>query len=257
MTDSSVSPRSAVRVEPPSPSLVHRLWFGWAVFWGVVFSLMLSPGVVAQSALQPTARTLRTWMRPWGRAILTFAGIRLRVVERAPLPEGPVVFVANHQNMVDIPATVAGLPRPFLYVARHELRDWPIVGWVLEKSACLFIARDNPRQALASLKRAGERIRGGESVLLFPEGGRSYHHRTELFMRGPFLLAVEAGVPLVPITLAGHVGVIDERAHVARPGEIALVIGEPISTEGLGRADAAGLGKRVRAVIEGELERFG
>ncbi len=248
--------RSSVRVEPPSSSLAHRAWFAWDAVWGAFFSLLLSPGVVVQSAFQPTARTLRTWMRPWGRGILGMARIRLRVIERAPLPDGPVVFVANHQNALDIPATVVGLPRPFLFLARHELRSWPVVGWVLEKTACIFIPRDNPRQALASLTHAGERIRGGESVLLFPEGGRSHSHQTAPFMRGPFLLAVEAGVPVVPVTLVGHTGVMDESARLARPGEIALVIGEPIPTDGLRRGDAAALGDRVRDVIEGELGRF-
>ena len=194
-----------VRTEPPRPTVGHRAWFAWTAFWAAVFSAVLSPGVVLQSAFRPTASTFRAWMVPWARAIFALGRIRLRVEERAPLPEGPVVFVANHQTALDIPATAAGIPRPFLYVARHELRAWPIVGWVLEKTACLFISRDNPRRALESLKRAGERIRGGESVLLFPEGGRSYRHGTQRFMRGPFLLAIEAGVPVVPVALVGHV----------------------------------------------------
>lgn len=247
----------ALRVAPPEPTPGHRLWFVWTAAWTALFSAALSPGVVIQSAFRPTAQTFRTWMRPWARSIFALGRIRLRVERRAPLPDGPVVFVANHQSALDIPATAAGLPRPFLYVARDELRAWPIVGWVLEKSACLFIARDNPRKAVESLKQAGQRIRGGESVLLFPEGGRSYSHRTGPFMRGSFVLAIEAGVPVVPVALVGHVGVLHEKARVARPGEIRLVIGEPIPTAGLRRADAAGLGDRVRAAIDAELERFG
>lgn len=262
MTEATAAPDAIsddrrVRPGPVPPSLGHRLWFVWVGFWAAFFSATMSPGVVIHSALHPTAATFRAWMRPWGRAVLRLGGIRLRVVARAPLPDGPVVFVANHQNALDIPATSAGLPRPYLYVARHELRSWPIVGWVLEKTACLFISRDNPRKAVASLKRAGERIRGGESVLLFPEGGRSYSHRTAPFMRGSFFLAIEAGVPVVPVALIGHTGVVDEKARVARPGEIRLVLGEPIPTGGLTRSDAADLGARVRAVIDAELERFG
>ena len=246
-----------VRTDPIPVTLGHRLWFGWLGGWAAFFSAVLSPGVVLQSAFQPTARTFRTWMRPWGRAILGMARIRLVVETRAPLPEGPVVFVANHQNALDIPATSVGIPRPYLYVARHELRSWPVVGWVLEKTACLFISRDNPRKAMESLVRAGERIRGGESVLLFPEGGRSYSHRTRPFMRGSFFLAIEAGVPVVPVALVGHPGVVDEKTRVARPGEVRLVLGAPIPTDGLRRSDAADLGARVRAVIDEELAQYG
>ncbi|MDT0632975.1 lysophospholipid acyltransferase family protein [Rubrivirga sp. S365] len=247
----------AVRLDPPPPTAAARVWFGWLLGWTALFSATLSPGLVLQSASRPTAETFRAWMRPWARAIFACAGIRLRVVERAALPDGPVVFVANHQNAIDIPATSVGLPRPFLYVARHELRAWPIVGWVLEKSACIFIRRDNPREALKSLGAAADRVRAGESVLLFPEGGRSHGHALAPFMRGPFLLAIEAGVPIVPVALVGHTGVADEKALAARPGEVHLVLGTPIPTAGLRRRDAGELGERVRAALEAELGRYG
>ena len=260
---SAATPRPAppaarrVRTAPPAPTLAGHVWFGWLLGWTVILSSVLSPGLVFQSATRPTAETFRRWMRPWARAILASAGIRLRVVERVPLPDGPVVFVANHQNAVDIPATSAGVPRPFLYVARHELRAWPIVGWVLEKSACIFIRRDNPREALKSLAAAADRVRSGESVLLFPEGGRSHGHGLAPFMRGPFLLAIEAGVPVVPVALVGHTGVVDEKGRAARPGEVHLVLGEPIPTAGLRRRDAGDLSDRVRTALEAEMARYG
>lgn len=249
-----VATSTALRTAPPAPTVAARLWFGWVTVVVGVLSAVLSPPLVLQSAVRPTARTFATWMRPWSRGILRAIGVRYRVV--GTVPPGPVVFVANHQNALDIPATSAGLPRPFLYVARHELRAWPIVGWVLEKSACLFIRRDNPREALRSLKAAGERIRGGESVLLFPEGGRSYRHGTEPFMKGAFVLAVEAGVPIVPVALVGHVGVVDERTRSARPGAIRLVLGAPIETAGLRRGDVGALAERVRAVIDEALAAY-
>lgn len=250
------APVPTVATEPPPPTLTHRVWFAWDAAWSALMCTLLSPGVVIESALRPTAETFARWMRPWGRAVLWGCRIRLVVEERAPLPDGPVVFVANHQSALDVAATSAGLPRPFLYVARHELRAWPIIGWVLEKTACVFIDRSHPRKAVVSLQRAGERIRGGDSVLLFPEGGRSYAAHTQPFMRGSFMLAVEAGVPIVPVALIGHVGVIHEKQRVARPGEIRLVLGVPIPTEGLERRDTGDLAERVRAAIEAELSRF-
>ena len=244
------------RLEPPAPALGARSWFAWSVAWGVLFTLVLSPLLVLHSAFRPTARTLLAWMRPWGRAVLALAGIRVEVERQAPLPDGPVVFVSNHVNLIDIPVATAALPRPFLFVARHELRDWPLVGWVLDKTACLFIARDNPRQAVADLRAVTDRVRGGESVLLYPEGGRSYGHEMLPFMRGPFVLAIEAGVPVVPVTSVGHAGVFDKDRKTARPGPTRLVVGAPIPTAGLQRADAADLSDRVRSVLAAELDRY-
>ena len=244
-----------VRLAPPAPTAASRVWFGWLAALTGLLSALLSPPLVVQSAFRPTARTFATWMRPWGRGILRGAGIRLRVV--GSVPPGPVVFASNHQTSLDVPVTSVGLPRPFLFVARHELRSWPIVGWVLEKSACLFIRRDNPREALKSLQRAAERVRGGECVLVFPEGGRSYRHGTRPFMKGAFLLAIEAGVPVVPVALVGLIGVMDERSKVARPGAVRLVLGAPIETAGLTRRDAGALCARVQAAVDALLSEYG
>ena len=248
---------SGVYAAAPPVTLASRLYFGWLLLWTAVFCCLFSPCLVLHSAFRPTARTFVTWMRPWARSVLFMTRIRPRLEIRAPLPDGPVVFVANHQNSVDVLSTSACLPRPFVFVARHELRSWPVVGWVLEKSACVFIDRSNARRSVETLRAAGARIRGGDSVLLFPEGGRSYGHRTKPFMRGAFLLALEAGVPVVPVTLVGDAGVLDETRRAARPGETRLVLGEAIPTAGLTRADLAGLSERVRSVIEGELARYG
>ena len=248
---------SAVAVDSPRVLARTRARFAWNAIAGIFFSLLFSPLLVLHSAFRPTAETFVLWMRPWARAMLRAWGLRLRVETRAPQPDGPVVYASNHQNMVDIIATSAALPRPFLFVARHELRAWPIIGWVLEKTACLFIDRSHPRKSLVSLKAAAERVRAGESILLFPEGGRSYRHRTDEFMRGAFLVAIEAGVPLVPLALVGHSGVMDEREHLARAGEIRLILCAPIPTASLTRADSGALAEQVRATIEAELSRFG
>ncbi|MGB3545088.1 lysophospholipid acyltransferase family protein [Rubrivirga sp.] len=253
----TLAPDPTVRVVAPTPSLAHRLWFGWTIFWAWFFTATMSPLLVLHSAFRPTARTIRAWMLPWSRFILGATGIRVEVEHRAAVPDGPVVFVSNHTNSLDIMSTMVALGRPFLYMARHEVRSWPFVGWVLEKTACLFIRRDNPRQAVKDLRRAAERIQGGDSVLLFAEGGRSHRHGLQPFMRGPFVLAIEAGVPVIPVTLIGNAGVLSKHTASARPGRTRVVIGEPLETSRLGRADSVALMKQTRAVIEAELSAYG
>lgn len=250
-------PAPAVHIEPPRPTARTRARFAWNAVGALVVSLITAPLLVLHSAVQPTAATFVRWMRPWARALLRLWGVRQTVERRAPEPDGPVIYAVNHQNLVDIVALSAGLGRPFLYVARHELREWFLVGWVLEKTACLFLDRSHPRRALVSLKAAAERVRAGESLVLFPEGGRSYRHGTDEFARGAFLLAVEAGVPVVPVALVGHIGVLDERTRTARPGAIHLIVGQAIETAGMRREDTGALAARVRDAVDAELARFG
>ena len=247
-----------VRHEPPRPTLAARLWFGWAAVWTVVLTVVFTPIVLVHSALRPGDRTFKRWAGAWSRGILACAGMRLRVETRAALDPGrPYVFVSNHQNALDVLTTAAGVPHPFGFAAKAELRRAPFIGWVLARTACVFVDKSSPRRAAETIVRSAAHLRAGSSVLLFAEGGRSWGPALGPFQRGAFVLAVEAGVPLVPVTVIGNSGVLDERVRAARPGRVRLVVGAPIPTAGLARAAAAELEVRVRAWMEEELKAAG
>lgn len=248
--------RSPLVVTPPPSTWRSRLHFAWSFGWAAFLSGLLSPGVVLESSVRPGAETFVKWMRPWGRLLMAGIGLRVDVENRLGAESGPVVFAANHQNALDIPLVSASLPLPFGFVAKKELSSWPIVGWVLRRTSCLFIDRSSPRAVLTSLRSAAAQLSSGDSVLVFPEGGRTYAHRTQPFRRGAFLLAIEAGVPVVPVALIGNSGVLHEGNRTARPGRLRVVIGEPVPTEGMERREAAALAGRVRAWIESELARY-
>lgn len=239
----------------PQKTLGTVLWFGWTAVWLAFWTILLSPGVVLHSMVQPTTRTFKRWMAVWSRLVLFSCGIRLQTDIAMPLdPEQPVVLVANHQNALDIVTTAAGVPYPFGFTAKEALRKVPFVGWVLRHTACVFVDRSTPRKALQSLTEAGEEIRKGHSVLVFCEGVRTWRTTLAPFLRGAFLLAVEAGVPVVPVVVDGNAGLYDERRGVARPGVTRLAVGTPISTEGLGRDDVPALMQQVRAWMAAELD---
>lgn len=231
------------------------LWFGWVAIWLAVWTSLLSPCVVVHSMFRPTTQTFKWWITIWARLVLFSCGVRLHTEVRTPLdPARPVVLVANHQNALDIVTTAAGIPHPFGFTAKEALRKVPFVGSVLRHTACVFVDRSTPRRALQSMIEAGEQIRQGHSVLVFCEGVRTWRTTLAPFLRGAFLLAVEAGVPIVPVVVDGNVGLFDERHSLARPGVARLVVGTPIPTEGLGRADVPALMSRVRAWMADELD---
>ena len=245
-------------VGPPRPGVGTRLHFAWAAFWGVVWTALLSPGVIAHSALRPGTRTFKAWMTPWGRLVLACGGYRLHVEDRARLaPGAPVVFVANHQNALDIVTASAGVPYPFGFAAKAGLRRFPLIGSVLKHTACLFVDRSTPRRAAETIVVGARHLREGQSVLLFPEGGRSWSRTMKPFMKGAFLLAIEAEVPLVPVTFLDNAVRLDERRWTARPGRLRVVVGEPLSTAGLTRAEAPALAEAARRAMARELHRAG
>lgn len=187
----------------------------------------------------------------WARAILAVAGVRTRVDLREPLPEGPVVFVCNHVSALDIPVLFAALPHSFRIVYKSSLMYVPLMGQLLVAARNVSIDRSRAFSATRSLERAARRIAGGVSVALFPEGTRRRLAPMGPFKRGSFKLAVEAGAPVVPVSLIGMRGII-ARGGIT-PGTVRLRIHAALRPEP-GAEPIANLAARAEAIIRDETE---
>jgi len=186
--------------------------------------------------------------------MMRMMGIRVRAEGLAHLDgTAPCVLVANHQNGLDIPVVADCLPVPFGFVAKAELERVPFLGAALRYSPSVFVTRSDPRRSLESMRRAAARIRAGSSVLVFPEGARSYDGQMSAFQKGAFQLAVESGVPIVPVTILDGPAVFNEKRRVSRPGVIHVVVHAPIPLEGLTRRDVPELMERVYAIVTAPL----
>ncbi len=151
--------------------------------------------------------------------MLWFSGAELRVTG---LPETgwdrPAIYVMNHQSSLDIPAAFAVLPVDLRFIAKHTLRKVPFLGWYMSWTGMVFVDRSNSTQAVGSLNAAAERVRGGISLLAYPEGTRSRDGRILPFKKGPFVLALQAGVPIVPFAIQGSLRVMPSGLKPLRPG---------------------------------------
>lgn len=251
MPDSPARRTTASARGPLQPTLWTRLHFAWAIAWAGLVTPPLALGLLAHNLVRPTARTFKGWMTVWSRVVLAGTGIRLRVEAAEPLSEAePIVVVANHQNMLDILTCAAGIPHPYGFAAKAELRGTPIVGAVLARSACLFVDKSSARRAAESIREAGALIRQGYSVLMYPEGLRTYSPALGDFQKGAFVLATEAGVPVVPVVQPDNYAVFDERRRISRPGTVRVLVGAPVPTAHLARREAPALAEAVRQRME-------
>lgn len=190
--------------------------------------------------------------RLWARFILRAAGVRATTELMAPLPEGPVVFVSNHVSSLDIPILFEALPRSFRIVYKSSLLYVPLMGQCLAATRHIAIDRSRAFSARRSLAAAARRIRNGVSVALFPEGTRSGGEPMGAFKRGSFKLAVEAGVPVVPVSLIG-LRVVTGKARIT-PGEIRVRIHTALPVEE-GPDAVEVLAARAEGIIRGEVEQ--
>ncbi len=181
---------------------------------------------------------------------LRASGARLTVQGRHNVdPLRPTVYVSNHQSTADIPALLAALPVNIRFVAKEQLRWVPIIGWFLWLAGHIMVDRSNTRRAIASLDAASKKIRSGTSIIAFPEGTRSPDARILPFKKGPFALALQAGVSICPVTVEGSAKVMPKNSWKIRPGQIAVKIGEPIDASQYSQQDRETLMRQVRDVI--------
>jgi 1-acyl-sn-glycerol-3-phosphate acyltransferase len=171
--------------------------------------------------------------RTWGRVICWMANVRVRIegLERLA-DEQTYVFVANHVSQFDIFSFQGYFPRNFNWIAKRELFRIPFFGQAMQRIGFISIDRSQGRKAIKSLDEAAEKIAAGKSVLIFPEGTRSPDGRLHPFKTGAILLAIKAGVPVVPIGFNGTYSILPKGKLLARSGEIVIRIGDPIPTSG-------------------------
>jgi 1-acyl-sn-glycerol-3-phosphate acyltransferase len=215
----------------------------YTVFWA---TLAMGVAVVDRSGLGVL------WVgRQWVRWICATCGIRIEAEGLGGLERGrSYVFMTNHQSAVDIAAIVATLPGDWRFVAKRELTWIPFFGWALALHRHVIVDRRNNARAVASMKRAAERIRSGTSVIIFPEGTRSLTGELLPFKSGGFHLAIQSQVPIVPATISGSQHITPKRSLRILSGTVKIRYGEPIPTVGLGVEDRHALQERVRSAIQ-------
>ncbi len=218
-------------------------------------TLISACGSVLSNLVVRRIGVFRWWSIFWGRSMFLGVGIRVKYHRKVDLdPSRTYVFASNHQNALDIPIAAIAVPCPFGYVAKAALERVPVLGLAIRFSPSVIVDQSHPRRSLASMQRAGRQIRQGLSVIIFPEGKRSYQRDLLPFKKGAFLLAMEAGVPIVPVTIVDAYRLFHEKRRLARPGIIHVVVGEPISLEGMTRRDIPELMDRLAREIQSELD---
>jgi 1-acyl-sn-glycerol-3-phosphate acyltransferase len=155
-------------------------------------------------------------------------GVKVRITGLAKIPAATCLFVANHTSSADAPAVVGAIPRRIAVLLKESLFKWPIVGQAFTLAHFIPVRREVREAAIASVEKAAEAMRAGQSFLIYPEGTRSPDGRLQEFKKGAVVLAIKAGAPIVPVLCSGAHHVMAKRSLEIRPGEILVEFLEPI-----------------------------
>jgi 1-acyl-sn-glycerol-3-phosphate acyltransferase len=226
-----------------------RSYFLWTpLVW--LYTVVLGCVSLVVSFFDPTGQRQQNIARLWSRMILATVGARVQVegLDRIDTSK-PQVYVVNHLSAFDIPVLYSYLPFQFRILAKKELFRYPFMGWHLRRSGQIPVVLENPKASVRSLNLAVAAIRKGNSLVIFPEGGRSTDGQLHSFMGGAFYAAVKAQVDVVPIVLIGTYEMLKMNSFHIKPGPVQMVVGSPISTVGLSPRDIAKVTQRAHVVI--------
>ncbi|HEX2721720.1 MAG TPA: lysophospholipid acyltransferase family protein [Gemmatimonadaceae bacterium] len=191
--------------------------------------------------------------RWWSKVVLFMTGVRVVVHNRERLADGkPHIFVANHMSWFDVPALSSFVPRG-KFVAKAELFNVPVFGGAMRAVGMVPIERQNRKAAFGAYDEAARRIHDGNSIVVFPEGTRGEQYPLRAFKKGPFVLAIAAGAPIIPVLLHGTREVIARGSLLVRPGRVDVHLLEPVEVQGLGYEDRDQLAAEVRSRIASAL----
>jgi 1-acyl-sn-glycerol-3-phosphate acyltransferase len=224
-----------------------------ALLFLLVYALLVGLPVMLLTLLTGSKEILFRMGQFGGVCTLHIAGVRTRAEGLENIPQGTCLFTANHASNTDPPAIVGVIPRRVAILLKKSLLSIPIIGPAFRMGDFIAVDRQNPEAALGSIRLATARARKGLSFLAFPEGTRSRDGRLQPFKQGVFRMAIEAGIPIVPVACAGAHRILPRDSFAIRPGEMVVRFCPPIDAAAYQPSERAELVRRVHAAIAAAL----
>jgi 1-acyl-sn-glycerol-3-phosphate acyltransferase len=214
-----------------------------------LYIIVVGLPVIAYSLLSGTSDFLYRAGK-WGiGASMRLAGVRVRAEGVENIPPGVCVFAANHVSNLDPPAALLGVPRRISFLAKKEVFNVPVVRTALRLGKIVPVDREHAEAAIASIDQAVGILREGISFFVFPEGTRSRDGSLKAFKKGTFVMAIRAGVPVVPVSILGSRERMPKGTLATVPGEILLRFSAPIDSTQFAVDEREELLERVRAAV--------
>ena len=229
----------------------HQLGYLLALVFGTIWHGSLAAAAGGLGRRRAPGNFLDTVGRDWARVVLRGAGVTVTIegLEHVA-PEGPQIIAANHQSIFDILAILGWVPLPLKFIAKKEVFRYPFFGPAAKAVGHIKLDRGDRKQAFAAYQVAAlELVESRSHVLVFPEGTRSRTGLMLPFKKGPAMLAIASGAPLVPCYCAGTFGILPKGSFWVRPGPVQVLFGPPLSTQELTYDDRDALTERLRNAV--------
>lgn len=230
--------------------LVNTLKIIWLSVWAIIATLVLFIPITLAAIMSRTGNLAFTLSKLWAYNLLIVTNVRPHIIGKEKIKKGQsYIIISNHQSEFDILALVTTLGTQFRWIIKKELKKAPLFGYALYKSRNIFIDRSNTKDAIKSINEGINRLPKGASVMFFAEGTRSSDGKIQEFKKGGFIMAIEKGLPILPVTVSGSRKTLPKKSLVFSPGPIEVIIGEPVETTGYTQETIQDLVNKTRQII--------
>lgn len=230
--------------------LVNTLKIMWLSLWAIVATLALFIPITLAAILSRTGNLAFTLSKLWAYTLLIITNVRPHIIGKEKIKKGQsYIIISNHQSEFDILALVTTLDLQFRWIIKKELKKAPLFGYALYKSRNIFIDRSNTKDAINSINEGINRLPKGASVMFFAEGTRSNDGSIQPFKKGGFIMAIEKGLPILPVTVNGSRKTLPKKSLVYSPGPIEVIVGEPVESSGYSQETIQDLIDKTRGII--------
>ena len=215
---------------------------------GSMIPAALNGALVAATSMNKTDG-INTMMASMGDLVCKMAGLQIAVKGHVHLwSHRPAVFLFNHQSSADMFIMAKLLRKDARGVAKKELKNMPIIGQLMQAGGVIFLDRQNKEKAIEALKPAIDSLKNGISIIIAPEGTRSYDYNLGKFKKGAFHLAMQAGVPVVPVVINNAHDAMPRGSNVFRPTAVEVTVLPPVPTADWETKDLDGEIEKVRGM---------
>ncbi len=198
---------------------------------------------------------IKEYTQWWAKRVFTTGKTHVEVTGNENLPkDGAVLFVGNHQSIMDIPLIMGYADKQTSFMAKIELLKVPLISGWMQSMHCTFISRSDRKQSIQAMEESVQKLRDGYSQVIFPEGTRSKGGPIKEFKKGSFKLGFRAEVPIVPVTVDGTWGMLDDDIGFKK-ASVKLTIHKPIETKGLTKEEQSAIPEKVQKIVSDALPK--
>ncbi|MEN2465237.1 lysophospholipid acyltransferase family protein [Ornithinibacillus sp. JPR2-1] len=220
---------------------------------GSLFNLQKAKKLYRKTSTEEIREEIFHTPKTVSQKVIKATGTNVLLTGSEKIPDGPVLYVANHQGLFDILAFLGYLDKPVGFIAKKEINKLPIIRTWMGLLNCVFIDREDRRQSMKAINQGIENLKNGHSLVIFPEGTRSRGNKLNEFKPGSLRLATKAKVPIVPVTINGTYKMLEEGNGLVQSSSITMTIHDSIFPEEYASLKNADLAKQLQNIVESAL----